>query len=96
MAQLKNPTQPKKRGAKTSANLSAPAAKKSKVEAAGKRRAIPVTTKGATALDSEGSDEEGWENEDAADEFGSGNELSEEDSGASRTTKPPKDPQGTF
>ncbi|ELU37467.1 puf family RNA-binding protein [Rhizoctonia solani AG-1 IA] len=87
MAQLKKSSQSKKRGATGSSGLSAPAAKKSKVESNDKRRAVPVTAKVVPVVESEVSDEEDWEDEQ---ELESGDEQVNE---GPLTAKAPKDPQ---
>ncbi|CAE6500228.1 unnamed protein product [Rhizoctonia solani] len=90
MAQLKN--QSKKRTATGLSDLSAPASKKSKVEAAEKRKAIPVTTKVAPVVESTESDEEDWEDEEGLE---SGDEQDEEDADNKGSAKPTKDPQAS-
>lgn len=90
MAQFKKPNQPKKRSAPKGSIQSAPAAKKSKAEAAGKTRAVPITAKKVRLAPPEELDEE---SEDEAEvEEG----ASEEEGGDSsmEVDKPPKDPQG--
>ncbi|CAE6414946.1 unnamed protein product [Rhizoctonia solani] len=89
MAQLKKSSQSKKRGATGSSGLSAPAAKKSKVESNDKRRAVPVTAKVVPVVESEVSDEEDWEDEQ---ELESGDEQANE---GPLTAKAPKDPQAS-
>ncbi|CAE6502591.1 unnamed protein product [Rhizoctonia solani] len=91
MAQLKKSTQSKKRGAESSSGSSTPAAKKSKVEVADKRRTVPVTTKVAPVVESEGSDDDDWEDEGLE----SGGEIDEGDSDNKRSAKPTKDPQAS-
>jgi pumilio family protein 6 len=84
-----------KRGAPKTTKPINPVAKKAKVEVAGKRRAVPITAK-TPILESEGSDEEAWEDEAGGKgeaEIESGDEGVEED-GAMKVDKPPKDPQG--
>ncbi|KAF8751134.1 hypothetical protein RHS01_08716 [Rhizoctonia solani] len=89
MAQLKKSSQSKKRGATGSSGLSAPAAKKSKVESNDRRRAVPVTAKVVPVVESEVSDEEDWEDEQ---ELESGDEQANE---GPLTAKAPKDPQAS-
>ncbi|KAF8703654.1 hypothetical protein RHS03_06195, partial [Rhizoctonia solani] len=89
MAQLKKSSQSKKRGATGSSGLSAPAAKKSKVESNDKRRAVPVTAKVVPVVESEVSDEEDWEDEQ---ELESGDEQVND---GPLTAKAPKDPQAS-
>lgn len=91
MAQFKKSTQPKKRSATKADVVSAPAAKKSKAEAAGKIRAVPITTKIASPPANEELDE--GQDEEERDE----DEGSDVDVGATmEVDKPPKDPQGVY
>ncbi|CAE6355347.1 unnamed protein product [Rhizoctonia solani] len=92
MAQLKKSTQSKKRGAAGTSGLSAPAAKKSKVETNDKRRAVPVTTKVAPVLESEVSDDEDWEDEEGLESEEKQDDESVYDKGPA---KPAKDPQAS-
>ncbi|KAG8738273.1 pumilio domain member 6, partial [Ceratobasidium sp. 423] len=74
--------QSKKRSAAGPSISSTPAAKKSKVETSNKRRAVPVITKVTPVVESEGSDDEDWEDEEL------------EPGAEQRTVKSAKDPQG--
>ena len=88
MAQFKKSAPSKKRSATKPDVTSVPAAKKSKAEAAGKIRAVPITVKAASppAFD-EVVEEEEDEEEDEESELEGGDVTMEVD-------KPPKDPQG--
>ncbi|KAJ1305592.1 hypothetical protein OPQ81_000589 [Rhizoctonia solani] len=92
MAQIKKSAQSKKRSAAGNSSSSAPAAKKSKVETADKRRAVPVTTKVAPVVETEGSDDDNWEDEEDLESGGEQDEGNSEGKGA---TKPAKDPQAS-
>ncbi|KAH7323362.1 armadillo-type protein [Rhizoctonia solani] len=92
MAQLKKSAQSKKRGAANASGLSTPAAKKSKIETADKRRAVPVTTKVAPVVESEASEDDDWEDEEGLESAGEGDEGDSDNKGSA---KPTKDPQAS-